>query len=580
MADYDIGAAFEAIENELIASMTRNFRRHRAEETEKGYMWSMWQVEQLKALDQYKRRNTKKYKAQFANINQKIANLIRDARKQGNMDQEIEILEAVKNGWNSPTGHTGNIQTTAKFFQMNDRKMNALVKATTDDMEKAETAILRRANDQYRKVIYNAQVYANSGAGTYEKAIDMATHDFLLAGINCVMYKDGSQHTVSEYASMALRTGVKRAYLTGEGEKRQEWGIVTVIVNKRGNPCEKCLPFCGKILIDDVWSGGSTEDGDYPLVSTAIEAGLYHPNCKDSHTTYFPEITTSDGGWTKEELAEVQRRSKQEAKRRNAERYAKKYERVAKNALDPETKAQYEEKAAEWRRKSDLPLAKTPKADIIDLSVDTGDIGNAKSGDDALRNVAEQVLREARTKYSYLQGYGKNIISDDSISGLYVSRMEVIGDRIEISLRASRDWQDAEELIDSVKNAVEYGFFPPNYTPKSLVYHEYGHMTEIAMALHDAGAHLGSGNSLSSVEKARKLVRDGTISKAIRDEALASLHIEESKVAEQLSERAKMDSREFLAEAFGEYESQNPRPLAAKTIEILLRELRKRGMIQ
>ena len=41
-----------------------------------------------------------------------------------------------------------------------------------------------------------------------------------------------------------------------------------------------------------------------------------------------------------------------------------------------------------------------------------------------------------------------------------------------------------------------------------------------------------------------------------------------------------MDSREFLAEAFGEYESQNPRPLAAKTIEILLRELRKRGMIQ
>lgn len=38
----------------------------------------------------------------------------------------------------------------------------------------AETAVLRKADDDYRKAIFNAQVYANSGAGTYEKAVDMA----------------------------------------------------------------------------------------------------------------------------------------------------------------------------------------------------------------------------------------------------------------------------------------------------------------------------------------------------------------------------------------------------------------------
>ena len=32
------------------------------------------------------------------------------------------------------------------------------------------------------------------------------------------------------------------------------------MMNKRGNPCPKCLPFVGKILIDDVWSGGSAKD--------------------------------------------------------------------------------------------------------------------------------------------------------------------------------------------------------------------------------------------------------------------------------------------------------------------------------
>ena len=35
-SEYDVGAAFERIEDELIASMIRNMDRHRAEETEEG----------------------------------------------------------------------------------------------------------------------------------------------------------------------------------------------------------------------------------------------------------------------------------------------------------------------------------------------------------------------------------------------------------------------------------------------------------------------------------------------------------------------------------------------------------------
>lgn len=78
-------------------------------------------------------------------------------------------------------------------------------------------------------------------------------------------------------------------------------------MNKRGNPCPTCFPFVGKVLIDDVWSGGRKDGVDpetgkrYPLMSKAIEAGLYHPRCKDSHTTYFPGISTADDTWTKKE---------------------------------------------------------------------------------------------------------------------------------------------------------------------------------------------------------------------------------------------------------------------------------------
>lgn len=347
MQEYDISEAFRRIENELIESMTRNMNRHKVKEVEENKQWAMWQAEQLKALDAYKARNAKKYKGSFSEINSSIAPLLAEARRSGNMDQEAAILEAIGKGW-KPTKGAGDI--TGAFFRINDQKINALADATVNDMQKAETAILRRANDAYRKTIFDAQMYAASGASTYQKAVDMATKDFLSAGIQCVQYKNGSMHSLSDYADMAIRTASKRAYLTGEGEKRQEWGCHLVIMNKRGNPCPKCLPFVGKILIDDVWSGGSRADGDYPLMSAAVAAGLYHPRCKDSHTTYFPGISRPpDDKFSKKELKEIEEQSKQEAKQQYAKRQNEKFGRLARFSLDPETQKHYQQKAEQWR---------------------------------------------------------------------------------------------------------------------------------------------------------------------------------------------------------------------------------------
>lgn len=216
MNEYDISAAFEAIEQELISSMIRNMNRHRAEELKEGYDWSMWQVEQLKALEKYKLENQKKYSKQFKNINAQIGELIWQARQQGGMKQEAQILRAIKNGFKGYKPASAAMQ--AEFFKLNTRKLEALIKATGNDIQKAETAVLRMANDQYRKAIFNAQVYANSGAGTYEKAVDMATKNMLSRGLNCVEYKNGARHALSDYADMAIRTASKRAYLQGEGE--------------------------------------------------------------------------------------------------------------------------------------------------------------------------------------------------------------------------------------------------------------------------------------------------------------------------------------------------------------------------
>ena len=156
MNEYDLAEAFRRIENELMASMIRNMDRHRAEETKEGYNWSMWQTEQLKALEKYKVRNQKKYNKQFKSINDQIDSLIRMSRSKGGMHQEEKILQAIKNGFKGAK-RTGS-RATAEFFKLNEQKLEALIKATIDDMEKAETAVLRKANDDYRKAIFNAQV--------------------------------------------------------------------------------------------------------------------------------------------------------------------------------------------------------------------------------------------------------------------------------------------------------------------------------------------------------------------------------------------------------------------------------------
>lgn len=348
MPDYDISNAFARIEDELISSMFRNFNRHRAEETKEGFNWEMWQVRQLKALEEYRKANKKRFTKEFSDLNSRIDEFIRQARSDGAAEQEIAILEAVKKGYVPKNAFTGTAELAADFIKLNDRKMDALINATTHDLERAEHAMLRMADDQYRKIIFDAQVYAASGAGTYEKAVDMAARDFLRAGINCIEYSNGARHTIRDYVSMVMATTGKRAYLTGEGEMRKQWGESLVIMNKRGNPCPLCAPFVGKVLVDDVWSGGKP-DGVHLLMSSAIDKGLYHPRCKDGHTTYFEGISDEGEPYTESERRELIEQYNAEQKSNYAKNLAEKFGRIAMYSLDEGNKKIYAARAEKWR---------------------------------------------------------------------------------------------------------------------------------------------------------------------------------------------------------------------------------------
>ncbi len=266
-------------------------------------------------------------------------------------------------------------------------KLDALIKATTNDLKKAETAILRMSNDKYRKAIFNAQVYANSGAGTYEKAVDMAVRDMLRAGLNCVEYKNGARHTLADYAEMAIRTASKRAYLMGEGEKRQEWGISLVVVNSRRGGCSDCAQYIGKVFIDDVYSGGKPTDGNYPLLSEAIKKGLFHPRCKDSTSTYYEGITTLKPV-TPDEIAEMDRREKLEQQHSYYQNQAKKNQRIADYSLDEDNHRTYQHRANQSQK----------KADEIDKKVDETVANSGESGIIKVRNISSRKMANGLRK--------------------------------------------------------------------------------------------------------------------------------------------------------------------------------------
>ena len=350
---YDITGAFEEIEMALITSMRNNMRRHINEEFEEGMNWSQWQAEVLSGLSQYRAENQEVLQGYMGRLNQAIDNAIREAYATGESEQEIEILKAIKRGYQPPKeGDKTDLQ--GRFFRINENKLNALVNATVNDMERAETSMFRMIDDIYRQIPFKAQMFYNTGAGSLWQCVDMATRDFLSSGINCVQYRNGARVNIASYVEMALRTANKRANLMGQAQTREKWGIHTVKVNARGIACPMCLQWLDKVYIDNVYGGGTAKESEatgYPLLSVAVEGGLYHPQCRDSCSTYYEGINREPREITDTEKDEILRRYNLEQKQRYFERNYRRNMRLGNGCLDQDTADVYFSRAREYKNR-------------------------------------------------------------------------------------------------------------------------------------------------------------------------------------------------------------------------------------
>lgn len=306
----------------------------------KSSVGGQWQALKLKQFEDYKKANKELFNEKTKPLNRYLYKHIKNQFKEGASKTNKEALDAgiIKKE---------DSQLSGSFFGLNHRKLDALIKSTKEDMADVKYATLRMANDQYRQIIYKAQVYANTGAGTVRQAIDMATKDFLSRGFNCIEYKDGRRVNIADYCDMAIRTANKRAQLMAEGEMMKKLGISTCYISKHSGACDKCAPWQGRVYIDDVWAGGKPEDGAYPLLSTAIKGGLFHPRCQHGRTIYYEGINDEP-----EEVTEAKHNHDEEDKyTQYLQLRQKQYERLALGSLFPDNIMNYKNKSKELQNR-------------------------------------------------------------------------------------------------------------------------------------------------------------------------------------------------------------------------------------
>jgi hypothetical protein len=371
---YDVAKLFGEIENDLMANMARNLSGHKQDEKAEGFKWSMWQAEKAKSLQSFIKENKSILKGYDSRISEDIDSIMQEQFEEGAKLVDKEVNKAIS------LGHFAQAKgSSSDFFKINERKIKSLINSVQSDMRQAQTATLRKTNDVYRKVIFDAEMYAATGTKTVNQCIDLATQDFYKRGINCIRYSNGNLVDVAKYAEMAIRTANKRAFLTGEGAMRDNWGEHLVYMSRYGQCSPKCLPYQGKVYIDDVYSHpsdkyiGQYQSKGYTLLSKAIEGGAFHPNCKHTLSTFFEdvnelpdeqatEINSVDimpgvletSSLIPQNQPQKEGLTKEEQKVKLCQNEADGWNRVSKYALDDTNKVEAKKKAKAYERKAKI----------------------------------------------------------------------------------------------------------------------------------------------------------------------------------------------------------------------------------
>lgn len=347
----EIVLIFEEIEQLLIGSLRRNLAGHGNDEKDEGFKWTAWQAEKLRSVDRFRRENKK--------LVQKYAPVIDSETRALMQEQFREGEELAENYIDELIGDDASLNKEPAFFGVNKDKVNNLIEDVTKLEKDCTTSALRLTDDIYRQTVSRVQLAMSTGSMTLPQALDISVKDFLDKGINSIVYRDGRRVNIADYVRMVLRTTSTRATLQGMSQRAKELGYDTVLISAYSMCSETCLPWQGRVYIDDVfsvWQGEiSGERGRslycgkwFPLLSSAIRGGLFHPNCRHTMTVWIDGVSVLPPPL---DNSKIEANYKLEQQQRALEREVRKAKRKVEGCFSPENAIQAKQELQEAQKK-------------------------------------------------------------------------------------------------------------------------------------------------------------------------------------------------------------------------------------
>ncbi|MFE5895901.1 phage minor capsid protein [Streptomyces sp. NPDC056488] len=351
----------------------------------------------------------------------RAADMLLDTLAAG-VDEEVRyvVAEAYDSGRHSALAELGVLgdddRRTVAERTPQAQAVDRLAAETVETVTATHRGILRAVEDGYRQVVAEVTAAPLLGTDTRRQATQQAMSRFAERGVTSFRDRAGRRWSMTTYAEMAVRTSVGRAAVEAHMTTLAAAGVDLVVVSSSPRECPLCRPWERQVLSIGGPSGARTVDVEHAVedgrivrvdvagsLDEARAAGLQHPNCRHSVSSYTPGITRTEDAEPDPAGYEAGQRQ------REIERKIRKFKNKAAASTTPEGKRAAEAKVRQWQGAmrshlaahpdlrrlrhreqpgaSNLPTAHTRPAD------DVMQAARVRAGDDAtMREMSDEQL--------------------------------------------------------------------------------------------------------------------------------------------------------------------------------------------
>lgn len=273
--------------------------------------------------------------------------LIEDAANEGRAAALLDLAEL---------GYPTNVTPSQQ------RMIDLIVRDLELTLNGVPSRALRNAVDIYQQAQAVASGQVALGALTRIDATQYALDALTRQGITAFVDKAGRKWGADTYTEMATRTGAMNTMIEAKLDTYWRNDMPLVYVSDSPRECDLCRPWENQILTVDgttgvrtvrsVTTGEPTTVNVVATVEQARAAGLFHPNCSHSISSYLPGATRHDVP-TKDNPEQYQATQKQ----RYYERQVRQWTLRRETAITVDARILADDKVREWSDKIDKIVA-------------------------------------------------------------------------------------------------------------------------------------------------------------------------------------------------------------------------------